>query len=406
MDSDSDSICSEEALNELLRIPMTSVLKTSNWGEDNLLPHKTVTNKVKKQNENSVIPNNKIYHTTNHHDHIKRYHEVADRAYHLTKNSIESPPVTIMDLSNENMGNILVATRMIQKGEVIFTEKSLISAQQPKGSFNVRACQMCFKSLEPGSCLSTGLMNKSIPLIHLWPIQEMSSDQRNFNSIFPYENLFEDISSGVVTCNQCDSLFCCKSCSLEFQTEMGQCCLFTSALNGAIKALSSLEDEECPDIVIDPVYILASRMFCMLVHRYRSGLSIDIFDRNCGESEDISLLKLGNCDENGIYNMSVGYEVIRKVLSLTLDEQEGPLSIDLYHKLAAKSQRNGIHLCTLSPFRSYYQAMLRNTGGRGSSRQKEVSRDIAKILGASDGKLSREMDRIIEDKVSMFKNLW
>jgi hypothetical protein len=403
MDSDNDSICSEDALNELLGIPMTSILQTAKWEDDKLLQHEAVRCNDNKQSDNSCIPdthNRKLYDTTNHHESLRQYHQVADRAYYLTNNSIESPPVTVMDLSNENMGHILVATKTIEKGDVIFTEKSLISAQQPRGSVNIRACQMCFKSLEPGSCLSKDSIHKSIPLINLWPIQEISCDQRYFKTLQSYENLSEDISSGVVVCKQCDSLFCCKNCSLDFQREMGSCCLYTRAVNGSVKALCTLDDEDGNVADIDLVYVLSSRMFCMLVHRYRSGLSIDIFDSNCGQSEDVNRLKLGNCDKHGLYSMSVGYEVIRKAFSLTLEEQEGALSIDLYHKLSAIAQRNGIHLCTLSPFRGYYQAMLRYTGGRGSSRQKEVSRDIAKILGASDGKISKEMDRIIEDKVS------
>ena len=402
MDSDEDSISSEAALNELLGIPMTSTLKTANWDEDdNLLSLQTVTHKV-KQNEISVVSddyNPKIYDVTKLYVYPKRYQHIADRAYHLTNNSIESPPVTIVDLSEENMGNILVATRFIQKGEVIFTEKSLVSAQQPKLSLNIRACQMCFKSLEPGSCLSKDSINELIPLIHLWPVQEMSSDASNYKMIMPHETLLEDMSSGIVICKECGSLFCCKDCCFEFQTTIGSCCSCTHAMNGAIKALCCLDGEDCTTADIDPVYTLASKMFCMLVHRFRSGLSIDIFDSNCGRSEDVNLLKLGSCNDDGVYSMIVGYEAIANALSFTIEERQGALSIDLYHKVAAIAQRNGIHLCTSSPFRGYYQAMLRWTGGRGSSRQKEVTKDIAKILGSSDGKLSKEMDRMVEEKV-------
>lgn len=409
MDSDEDSISSEGALNELLGLPMTSTLKTANWDEDdNLLSLQTLTDKV-KQNKASVVSHDydtKIYDITKHYICPKRYQQITDRAYSLTNNSIESPPVTIVDLSEENMGNILVATRFIQKGEVIFTEKSLVSAQQPKRSLNIRACQMCFKSLEPGSCLSKESINELIPLIHLWPIQEMSSDTNSYKVLMPHETLLEDMSSGIVICKECDSLFCCKHCCLEFQTTMGSCCSSTHAVNGAIKALCCLDDEDCTTADIDPVYALASKMFCMLVHRYRSGLSIDIFDSNCGRAEDVTLLKLGSCNDDGVYSMVAGYEAITNALSLTIEERQGALSINLYHKVAAIAQRNGVHLCTSSPFRDYYQAMLRWTGGRGSSRQKEVTKEIAKILGASDGKLSKEMDRMVEEKVrNIFERL-
>ena len=78
----------------------------------------------------------------------------------------------------------------------------------------------------------------------------------------------------------------------------------------------------------------------------------------------------------------------------------------LFHKIAAMAQRNAISLTTASPFRTYYQAMIRNTGGRGSARQQQVASEVAKVLGSENGTLSRDMDRIVEKKVRLLLYLW
>jgi len=62
------------------------------------------------------------------------------------------PPVQICQL--ENRGKGLVATRLIEKGSCIFTEKAAIATQLPSSTFidscwpPIQACQHCFRSLE------------------------------------------------------------------------------------------------------------------------------------------------------------------------------------------------------------------------------------------------------------------
>jgi hypothetical protein len=159
--------------------------------------------------------------------------------------------------------------------------------------------------------------------------------------------------------------------------------------------------------MIDPVYALATRMFCILVQRHRSGNSLTLFDELCGGADEVTSLRLGDYNkETDGYSLENGYNLVSQAFSLSEEERHGPLSLTTFHNLAAKAQRNGILLMTKSPFREYYGAVLRSTGGRGSAKQQEVVSEIARVLGSPDGKLSRDMDGLVEKKVGLIGPLW
>jgi hypothetical protein len=356
-----------------------------------------------------------------------------DLAYVATEGRILRPPVAAVDLRN-GKGRCLIASRFISKGEIIYTERALVGAQIPdfcgtcndarlkkkesKTAHNVRACQHCFRSLEPGSSLFPPSANRredahnsqpTIPLAHLWPVVEYQDYKDAALGPLagePSENLLEDAKSRRVTCLRCRTIFCSKYCAKSYMATTGNCCQSNDAINGAIHGLvcnqaenSGNQDDSAVNI-IDPVYALAARMFCVLVHRHRSGNSLTLFDELCGVADDTAPLRLGDYykDTDG-YSLSNGYHLVSEALSLTEDERQGPLSLVTFHKLAAKAQRNGILLTTKSPFREYYGAVIRNTGGRGSARQQELVSEIARVLGSPDGKLSRDMDELVEKKV-------
>jgi hypothetical protein len=308
--------------------------------------------------------------------------------------------------------------------------------------YNVRGCQQCFKSLEPASCLldpnksqghphgsacaaadqdiKSNELTLAVPLSHLWPIPEYSENKHNVTQALEgIDKLWMD-SAGRVTCERCSSIFCNRYCAKNHLEAVGDCCNVVDAIIELIHAVYCCEtnstsadgdDEEDGNrseddayLDIDPVLLLAIRMFCVLVNRNRTATSsiglADPFEHLCGGEEDITPLRLGLFDnESGRYTLERAYEAISSLLRLSSEERENNLSLKVFHKTAAVAQRNAISLMTGSPFQTYYQSMIRETGGRGSARQKQVSCQIANVLGSRDGILTRNMDKVVEHKV-------
>ena len=360
------------------------------------------------------------------------------------------PSVKIIDSRHDEMKEFaMIATRHFHKGEVIFSERALEGVQMPRGVctkckvsssasdschsstfdkyhqiYKVRGCQNCFKSLEPASSLierhsktdfnaDVNQHCRKMPLSHLWPIPEYMENGNDEATSFVgsiHDKLKVDYV-GRVTCVLCLSTFCNRFCAQNHFEAMGDCCQMVRAIIELIHSIycepitrstenDAGEDESDGYLDIDPVLLLATRMFCVLVNQQRKGKSIDIFDSLCGEAEDVTALGLGIWDpETETYTLEKTYNTIGNLLQLSQYERDTSLSLQLFHKMFAVAQRNAISLMTGSPFQAYYQAILRETGGRGSERQKNASRDIAFALGSHDGVLTRNMDRIIEDKV-------
>ena len=89
----------------------------------------------------------------------------------------------------------------------------------------------------------------------------------------------------------------------------------------------------------------------------------------CGDEADVSVLEIGHpsheSPEGSVgYSLRNGYVKVARVMDLTDAEIAGLLSLSLFHNLAALVARNSIGFTTQSPFRSYYRALLRETGGR------------------------------------------
>ena len=388
---------------------------------------------------------------------LQQQHTISQRAFSLSPNGqILKPPVRILDRSSEMKGNVLIATKHIPKGSVIFTEKALEGIQVPSSSslatkgnlYTVRACQNCFQSLEPASCISS----EDFPLSELWPVPEYDdgptseSQERILVADSDEEHsgmLFLHAKSGRTTCRDCGAIFCNRYCAKHHLEMIGDCCRFTKAIEGLVNVVvcsekerlfsingdsdndnDNDEGEDYASLVdIDPVLVLAAKMFIAQVRRYRSdgdcsrdpsdhdSASDCLFYGLCGDAEDIHALGFetssvvtNNDADNAKTNpppLLQEYEAIANAIELTEAERNSDSQFSLwqFHKIVAIAQRNAISLTTGSPFRTYYQAMIRQAGGRGSRRQQEVASDVARLLGSKDGKLTRDMDRIVENKV-------
>jgi hypothetical protein len=332
---------------------------------------------------------------------------------------------------------------------VIFTEKALVGIQVPSSSpaigdlYTVRACQNCFQSLEPASCLSSG----GLPLLELWPVQEYDGGGSTSESqeciIAADDDSNEEASlrlhskSGRVTCPDCGAIFCNRYCAKHHLNTIGDCCGYTKAIEGLVNVVVSSEkarlshisgdndnDEGniCESLIeINPTLILAARMFIAQVRSHcRNESSGDPFDHPatdslfhglCGDADDVRALGfepcsiLSNDEDTGEPNnplpLQREYEAVANAIGLTESELKSDwrFSLRQFQKLVAIAQRNSISLMTGSPFRTYYQAMIRKTGGRGSERQQKVVSDMARLLGSKTGKLTRDMDRLVENKV-------
>ena len=369
---------------------------------------------------------------------FQNFRKLSERAFSVAPNGqIEKPPVKILDLSLEQKGNVLIATRDIPKGSVIFTEKALEAIQVPSPSpkddnlYRIKGCQSCFRSLEPASCLSS---SGSLPFSELWPIPEYSNSLKEECIIVTdsgeASTMLLDPQSRRVTCPNCGTNFCNKYCAKHHLQTVGNCCQYSRALKGLVQTVVRSETERLfPDdnneenydeddaesfVNINPVLVLATRMFVSQVRRHRVEIptSDSLFHGLCGEAKDIPALGFetspalfdGERDENDSIHrnpLQNEYEAIVDAIELTESERKSDqrFSIQEFHKLVAIAQRNSISLTTGSPFRTYYQAMVRKTGGRGSSRQQKVVAEVARLLGSNDGKLTRDMDQMVEDKV-------
>ncbi len=454
--SNDDSSSDEEGWGFLLGGLSSEAMASTDWATDE---NTNTSQKVKKSNyadvrgrnpvdKNDPIRNNSAFdqQPIESRSIISNQHQrMSDRAFCVSPlGQILKPPVRILDRSAQDKGNVLVATQDIPKGSVIFTEKALEAIQVPSASsqdlYPVRGCQNCFKSLEPASCLAS----ESIPFSELWPVPEYDSPSEEC-LVAPSDSkepirMMLDAKSRRVTCPDCGVIFCNHYCAMNHIKRFGDCCKCKRAIQGLVDVIVRSEsrrlftgdddnhddddddgeddEEECASFVeINPVLVLAARMFIAQVRRYRAdgSNSDNLFDALCGEADDMPALGYEASQpwtsddtedsEIPLQPLEHEYKAIATAIGLTQSERESACSLRGFHKLVAMAQRNSIALTTGSPFRTYYQSMLRKTGGRGSSRQQEVVLDVARLLGSKDGKLTRDMDRIVEEKVRLIPYL-
>jgi hypothetical protein len=198
---------------------------------------------------------------------------------------------------------------------------------------------------------------------------------------------------------------------------MGSCCDCTSSANAVVHALhadKNLSGGDSDDgmIELQAAVILATRVYVFLLHRYRSSGENDLgpFEGICGSAEDITPLELGceneeldDSTENPVarqYTLRSAYKSMCDVLILS-EEEEKHFTLEFFHRLAAIAARNGFAIKTQSPFRAYHAALLRAAGGRGTDSHVEMMKQVATALGSKNGTLHRDMDRQVEERVSV-----
>jgi hypothetical protein len=344
--------------------------------------------------------------------------DIFSLAYKFTEDGrLQPPAVSVVEILNK--GNALVATRDIRRGEIIFTERAAGAIQldsrndvDGKRKIPVRACQNCYRSLEPASSsISSQEHFTSLPLSELWPVCEYEADLETI----PETTLSKD-KQGRISCRICKSMFCSIYCYNHFFDRFGGCCIYDETMKAA--EVASLAQDKNPETIpgdadgftppeLQPAIQLATRIFCTIVHQCRDmpELSMGLFQGICGSSSDIEPLELGILLPGptgicGAYTLKPMYEAVCKALSLDENDQE-MFSLDLYCQFAAMAARNGFEITTKSPFSIYYSALRSAAGGWGSERHSQLVRQVAAALGSTNGELQRDMDKTVGAKVAV-----
>ncbi|GKY99456.1 hypothetical protein MPSEU_000900100 [Mayamaea pseudoterrestris] len=270
-----------------------------------------------------------------------------------------SPPVQIIAMPNR--GNGLIATTNIRRGAVIYTERAFLAAQHD--AVSVRACQHCFRSLEPISKLKVANAvssdDRQLPLPSLWAIPDI---------IYTHEQP--------------------QACSEAYKTLLGSCC-------ASVSIADALQ-------IADPVILLVIRLFAYTLQLYRATNSLEgsMLQGLCGDANDVIALEIGDFDPlSSTYSLHTLHASLVNAYTMVPSEV-AVLSLDHLHKHASMAARNGVGLVTQSPFKTYYSDLLRSTGGRGSAQHDAVKTQVAYALGSADGVLQRGMDRLVDDKVA------
>jgi SET domain len=335
----------------------------------------------------------------------------------------QRPPVCIVDWSERGRGNALVATRYIAAQQVIFTERAAVATQMRtsttqkhtdhmddgdgESSVNciVRACQYCFRSLEPASScrrLWHGAATALLPRADLWPVPELQFGANDHGTdcatTKPENRLRRDLYNRV-QCWSCQSWFCSPQCDAAFQAQYNSCCLVTRAMH----MLGTLYRQAHAG-AIPPALPLAIRMWAMQLQSRRCNNSeCEILNGLCGQAANAPVLELGLPLENNVmsssavrYTLEPIHDNLVQIWNLSLPEQE-EFTINYFATLTTQAARNGFGMRTQSPFKSYYSALLRTSilsGGRGSDQHAALVHQVARALGSDT--LERGMDRQVE----------
>jgi hypothetical protein len=326
-------------------------------------------------------------------------HAYKCSGYCSPQHRIERPPVRVAPFP-AGKGNGLVAARRIVRGEVIYTERAAASCQVPGAA--VRACQFCFRSLEPAraACATTAAAAASderLPRDELWPVLDVE-----------WKDADETIDKyGRMRCGRCDSWFCSTHCRDCLQKEYGSCC----TLKRIVKELPSLlrqHDDGDDEFVafVHPSIALVMRMWIFdLLHYRKEGTPSTLWNDLCGEAVDVTSLELGireTSSQEGdtvSYTLQPVYDHLLNVYYVTEDER-AVFSLEHFLALVAKAARNGFGIYTQSPFEVYYAALLRSCGGRGTSLHRDLCRQVALALGSEEGVLDRGMQTAVQERVA------
>lgn len=137
-----------------------------------------------------------------------------------------------------------------------------------------------------------------------------------------------------------------------------------------------------------------------------NNVQLDIFKDLCGQASDPVQLELGEIVRDpeagdAVWTLEPTYDRIRKLLAVTEAEEAAGINRDLFSRCVAIAARNGVSVTTQSPFKTYYAALLRSSGGRGSEKHTLLIQQVARALGSEEGTLDRFMDKDIEDMVCL-----
>ena len=349
---------------------------------------------------------------------------VFERAFTCRSDGqVALPPVLVVH-QGPVRGHALQATRHVPAGQVIFTEPAAVASQV---STTVRACQNCFCSLEPiESCCDSTNDRPQLPSSDLWPVPTVESTSQAATGKSTTAGLR---THGPLQCSLCESWFCSPHCQLQASKQFGPCCRLATAmrkLRGSTNSIdgerdANVEGEETEHINcacqdngradrdddVQPAVLLAVRMFVSHLHGCRTcgnnNPSTNLLAGLCGEASNVRALELGlsirEDDGHVHYTLSPVYRCLVHTLGLTTTEQRGTFTLDYFTQLVAVAARNGVGLLTASPFQSYYAALVRSVGGRGTSRHAEMRQTVAQALGEKTS-FSRGMDRAVDDRVT------
>jgi hypothetical protein len=330
----------------------------------------------------------------------------------------------------------LIASIPIRKGQVIFTERAMEATQIPVScsvcqnnpymtGYRVRACQDCFRSLEPASSLSQirdEEHTQNLPLKDLWPIAEYSLDGEN-NSYQAYSSKrivevqhssrhsHSHLVNQIYRCQGCQALFCSLICAESHEKHLPSCCANTKAIQAIIhKYCGFSKDDYLPDsksctentdestMYINPSFVLATRMFCHATQMYRRLRDYsswdDPFSTFCGEPSSLTANSLSPSTSSGADSIQSCYLALCSALEIDTTEENYPLTLNLFRRYVSVAQRNGFYIATQSPFSVYYQSLLRRAHNK-----KDTIEQLAYCLGSKNGKLDRNMDRQVDEKV-------
>jgi SET domain len=247
-----------------------------------------------------------------------------------------NPPVQLVDMSHLQKGFGLIASRSIQQGQVVFTERvptaSIIAMPTSRDAIthsSTKHCQLCHSSMEPASSFfdtAGGGSQCCLPLSHLWPNQEYNQHfevafRGNYNDM--EQEAQEDTASSVsrnmdttraaakveeegekgrnnittttstniindehgrVLCTVCKALFCSTACHESFLAEiLPNCCqyqeLAEAILDVVLQYHDPLDAEAC--LYHHWEVVMACRIFCSRLTHLRRPLDTATSNYSC-----------------------------------------------------------------------------------------------------------------------------
>ena len=257
--------------------------------------------------------------------------------------------------------------------------------------FAVRGCQGCLRSLEPvtSCCNDSSDGDLRLPLEKLWPIRS-SQGSVSTTSEHPTTELYR--------CPSCNAVSCSSRCHDKFNAVPGKCCLVKRVVQAAFDQSQPSDDQAA--------IVLGALLFteALLNHRYKGVVSLGDMEGLCGEPQDVVNLELGESLRDPVsgdvtFSLEPVFHRACGVLAMSTKEQQD-LSYAYFGRCVAVAARNGISLTTQSPFKAYYAALTRESGGRGTPKHAALMRQVALALGSKEGVLRRGMDKEVEARVS------